>query len=277
MNGKLALDTTKKLLLMNIPIIMIFMAVTTVINLEGNDYIKLSSYALGALHLISIVLFALCVAAITVSLCKTFAVDLFGGKAYKYYSLPYKKSEIIFSKTVPAILIESLMVTLLLRMEDSQELILLLVNKNPETAYYRSEMLKEWASRSIVNFVIALMIVVTIGFLILLALVISRSFDPSKSVRNLLLAVTGEVLVNCVLYFVIESISSVYSDKYTLAVQEAVKVSPILTAKELYQSVGLLAYYDHILAAVGILIMLIEIVCLIIASKKLADKRFNVV
>ena len=58
MNGKLALDTTKKLLLMNIPIIMIFMAVTTVINLEGNDYIKLSSYALGALHLISIVLFS---------------------------------------------------------------------------------------------------------------------------------------------------------------------------------------------------------------------------
>lgn len=276
MKGKLALDTTKKLLLNNIPLVLTYMVFMTIINLEGNGYIRIQPYVLAALNLIAIVLFALCAAAITISLCKI-AVDLFGGKSYKYYSLPYKKSEIIFSKAVPAILIESLMITLLLDLADSQTLIQLLIDNKQETAYYRSEMLKDWASRSIINFVIGLMIVITIGFLILLAFVISRSFNPSKTVRNLVLAVLVEALVNCVLYFVIENVSSVYSDKYILAVKDAVQTSPILSAKELYSSVGLLAYYDHILAAVGILIMLIEIVCLIIASKKLADKRLNVV
>lgn len=277
MNGRLALDTTKKLLLNNIPLVLVYMVFITVINLDGNEYIKLQPYVLAAFHLITIVLFALCVATITISMYKTFVVDLLMGKSYKYYSLPYKKSEIIFSKAVPAILIESLMVTLLFRVEDYQDLIMLLVDRKQNTDYYRSEWLKEWASHSIISFVTVLMIVVTIGFLILLAFVISRSFDPSKTVRNLLIAIIVEALVNCVLYIVIENISFVYSDKYTNAVQEAVQASPILTSKELYSSVGLLAYYDHILAAVGILIMLIEIVCLIIASKKLADKRLNVV
>lgn len=277
MNGRLALDTTKKLLLNNIPLVLVYMVFITVINLDGNEYIKLQPYVLAAFHLITIVLFALCVATITISMYKTFVVDLLMGKSYKYYSLPYKKSEIIFSKAVPAILIESLMVTLLFRVEDYQDLIMLLVDKKQNTDYYRSELLKEWASRSIISFVTVLMIVVTIGFLILLAFVISRSFDPSKTVRNLLIAIIVEALVNCVLYIVIENISFVYSDKYTNAVQEAVQASPILTSKELYSSVGLLAYYDHILAAFCILIMTVEIVCLIIASKKLADKRFNVV
>lgn len=276
MNGRLALDTTKKLLLNNIPLVLVYMVFITVINLDGNEYIKLQPYVLAAFHLITILLFALCVATITISMYKTFVVDLLMGKSYKYYSLPYKKSEIIFSKAVPAILIESLMVTLLFRVEDYQDLIMLLVDIKQNTDYYRSEWLKEWASHSIISFVTVLMIVVTIGFLILLAFVISRSFDPSKTVRNLLIAIIVEALVNCVLYIVIENISFVYSDKYTNAVQEAVQASPILTSKELYSSVGLLAYYDHIFAAVCILIMTVEIVCLIIASKKLADKRLNV-
>lgn len=250
---------------------MVFM---TIINLEGNGYIRIQPYVLAAFNLIAIVLFALCAAAITISLCKI-VVDLFGGKSYKYYSLPYKKSEIIFSKTIPAILIESLMVTMLLDLADTQSLIQSLVSQN--IRYYRNESLKEWASRLITGFFPGLMIAVTIGFLILFAFVVSRSFNPSKTVRNLLIAVSVEVLVNCALYFVIEDISSVYSNKYILAVQEAVKASPILSDKELYSSVGLLAYYDDILAAVCILIMLVEIACLIIASKKLADKRLNVI
>ena len=274
MNGKLALNTTKKLLLNNIPLVLTYKVLMTIINLEGNGFIRIQPYVLAAFNLIAIVLFALCVAVITISLYKTFVVDLFGGKSYKYYSLPYKKSEIIFAKTVPAIIIESLMITMLLDFADTQSLIQAFVSQN--IRYYRSESLKEWASRLITGFFPGLMIIVTIGFLILLAFVISRSFNPSKTVRNLLLAVSVEALVNCVLYFVLENIQSVYSDKYIIAVQEAVKASPILSDKELYSSIGMLAYYDDILAAVCILIMAIEIVCLIIASKKLADKRLNV-
>lgn len=275
MKGKLALETTKKLLLNNGLLLLAYLVTQTITTFAGNANIVLPTSVEGALQLISIVLFALCIAAITISLCRT-AVDLFGGKSYKYYSLPYKKSEIIFSKAIPAIIIESLIIALLLS-DDLQMLILLTYNKEDYSGAYRSEMLIEWALRFLNSFISCFMIAATIGFLIILALIISRSFDPSKTVRNLLLAVIVEALVNCVLYVVIENISSIYSEKYNNAVQEAVQASPILTTKELYSSAGPIAYYNEILSAVIFLIMVIEIACLIIASKKLADKRFNVV
>ena len=68
MNGRLALDTTKKLLLNNIPLVLIYMVFMTIINLEGNGYIRIQPYVLAAFNLIAIVLFALCAAAITISL-----------------------------------------------------------------------------------------------------------------------------------------------------------------------------------------------------------------
>jgi hypothetical protein len=274
MNGKLTLDTAKKLLLNNGLLLLAYLVVQTVTTFAGNEYIVLPSNVEAALQLISIVLFALCIAAITISLCRT-AVDLFGGKSYKYYSLPYKKSEIIFSKAIPAIIIESLIIALLLS-DDLQMLILLAFNKEVYSGAFRSEMLNEWALCFLNSFVACLMIAATIGFLILLALIISRSFDPSKTGRNLVLAVIVEALVNCVLYVIFENVSAVYSEKYNIAVEEAVHAAPVLTAKELYASAGPIAYYNEILSAVIILIAVIEIVCLIIASKKLADKRLNV-
>ena len=174
MNGKLALETTKKLLLNNVLLVLVYLVFQTVTNFAGNDYIKVSTNALAALHLISIVLYALCIASIVISLYKTFVVDLLSGKSYKYFSLPYKKSEIIFSKAVPAIIIESLMVVILLDLADIYILIALSLDKIQYEGNTRAEMLNECLSHLINLYVPGLMIAVTIGFLILLAFVISR-------------------------------------------------------------------------------------------------------
>lgn len=243
MNGKLAFDTTKKLLLSNGLLLLAWLVVQTVTNFAGNEYFVLPVYVEAALQLISIVLYVLCIAVITISLCRT-AVDLFGGKSYKYYSLPYKKSEIIFSKAIPAIIIESLIVAFLFS-DDLQMLIVLSCNTEDYTGAYRSEILNEWALRFFESFVSCLIISAAIGFLILLAFVISRSFDPSKTVRNLLFAIIIEVLVNCALYTVIMNVST--------------------DDPEIY------------IPAVLLITMSVEIICSVIASKILADKRFNVV
>lgn len=277
MNGKLAWETTRKLLLLNIPLVLVYLVLQTVTNFVGNGYIKLSVYAESALQLITIVLYALCIASIVVSLYKTFVVDLLSGKSYKYYSLPNKKSEIIFSKTIPAIIIESLIAALLFSVDNLQNLLLFSFDIQNYSGVYRSEILNEMAMHFLFNFVQCLLFAATLGFLILLAIVISRSFDPSKTVRNLLIAIIIEAIANTVLYIVIENISSVYSLKYEEAVQKAVQAAPILTAKELYSAVGMIAYFNEILTVVCILIMFVEIICSIIASKKLADTRFNVI
>ena len=276
MNGKLTLETTKKLLLTNIPLVLIYLIFQTAANFAGNELIKFPIYAESALQLITLVLGALCIAAIVISLLKTF-LDLFSEKSYKYYSLPYKKSEIIMSKAIPAIIIESLMVVILLDPADIQYLIQISFEKTQNSAIPGGWLTDEWISRLLNSSARTLMIVVTIGFLILLAFIISRSFDPSKKIINLLLAIIVEALVNVILYIAIVNVSSGYSLKYESAVQKAVMAAPILTAKELYASIGLLAYYNEILSAVIISIMIIEIICLIIASKKLADKKLNVV
>ncbi len=244
MKGKLALDTTKKLLLSNGLLFLATLAVQTVTNFAGNEYITLPAYVEAALQLISIVLYVLCIASIVMSLYKTFVADLLLGKSYKYYSLPYKKSEIIFSKAIPAIIIESLIVALLFN-DDLQMLIVLSFNKEHYSGDYRRNILNEWTLRFFNSFVACLIISASIGFLILLAIVVSRSFDPSKTVRNLLLAIIIEVLVNCALYIVI------------------MNASP--ADQEINIPVGLL------------ITMTLEIICSIIASKILADKRYNVV
>ena len=276
MNSKLALETTKKLLLTNIPSVLVYLVFQTLANFADNNFIKASSYVLGALDLISIVLYALCIAVVVMSLLKTLVVDLFSEKSYRYYSLPYKKSVIILSKAVPAIIIEGLMVTVLFQGESIQDLIGLMFGKSSYTGQ-PAEVLSEVVSNRISIFILNYMIIVTIGFLVLLAFVISRSFDPSKIIRNLVLAIIIEALVNIILYFVIENISAIYSEKYTEAVQKAVQVSPILTDKELYASAGLIAYYNEIVTAVFVLIMIAELICTINASRKLADKILNVV
>jgi len=276
MNSKLALETTKKLLLTNIPSVLVYLVFQTLANFVDNNYIKASSYVLGALDLISIVLYALCIAVVVMSLLKTLVMDLFSEKSYRYYSLPYKKSVIILSQAVPAIIIEGLMVTVLFQGESIQDLIGLMFEKSSYTGQ-PAEVLSEVVSNRISIFILNYMIIVTIGFLILLAFVISRSFDPSKIIRNLVLAIIIEALANIILYFVIENISAIYSEKYTEAVQKAVQVSPILSDKELYASAGLIAYYNEIVTAVFVLIMIAELICAIIASRKLADKRLNVV
>ena len=244
MNGKLALDTTKKLLLSNGLLLLAWLVVQTVTNFAGNEYFVLPVYVEAALQLISIVLYFLCAAAIAVSLYKILVVDLFSGKSYKYYSLPYKKSEIVFSKAVPAIVINSLIVALLF-CDDLQMLILLSVDTKNYSGVYRSEMLRDWALSSLSTLVPSFLLAAVIGFLILLALVVSRSFDPSKTVRNLLFAIIIEVLVNCALYTVIMNVST--------------------DDPEIYIPAGLL------------ITMSVEIICSVIASKILADKRFNVV
>ena len=244
MKGKLTLETSKKLLLNNCLLFLAFWVLQAVANFAGNGYITLPTTVEAALQLIAIVLGALCIAAIAISLYKIIVVDLFSGKSYKYYSLPYKKSEIIFSKAVPAIIINSLIVAFLFG-DDFQMLMLLSANTNDYTGAYRSEMLKDWALSSLSRFVPSLMMAAAIGFLILLALVVSRSFDPSKIVRNLVLAIIIEVLVNCAFYTVIMSVSS--------------------------------ADFEKIIPALVLTVFSIEIICSIIATKKLADKRLNVI
>ena len=59
MKCKLALDTTKKLLLSNGLLFLATLAVQTVTNFAGNEYITLPVYVEAALQLISIVLYVL--------------------------------------------------------------------------------------------------------------------------------------------------------------------------------------------------------------------------
>ena len=119
MNSKLANETTKKLLLFNGPLILVYIMLKFVLVFVENEYLKVKTYIHGALWLFSAIFFVLCVVAIVLSLYKTFVVDLLLGKSYKYYSLPFKKSKIIFSRAVPAIIIESLIVILLFVAENT--------------------------------------------------------------------------------------------------------------------------------------------------------------
>ena len=272
MKGKLTLETSKKLLLYNGLLFLIFFVFQTVANFAGNGYINLPIYVESALQLISIVLYFLCAAAIAVSLYKILVVDLFSGKSYKYYSLPYKKSEIIFSKAVPAIVINSLIVALLF-CDDLQMLILLSVDTKNYSGVYRSEMLRDWALSSLSTLVPSFLLAAVIGFLILLALVVSRSFDPSKTVRNLLIAAIIEVMANGAVCMIIENIHSDYAMKYALEAQKY----PDWTAGEIEKVVGSLAYYDLIIQAVVFLLLIIELTGSILAIKKLSDKRLNVI
>lgn len=271
MTGKLASETTKKLLLNNILLVLAYLVFQTVGNFAANEYIMIPTYAEAALQLIAIVLYALCIAAIVLSLYKTFVVDLSSGKSYKYYSLPYKKSKIIFARAVPAIIIESVMVAILFGPEADYDL-LCLFEKTSQGIVIRYDYLPSILVENTVRFTGLFILAVTIGFLILLAFVISRSFDPSKTVRNLVIAVIIEVLANGALYMIIENISSEFAMKYAYEAQKY----PAWTAGEISKAVGLLAYYGIIIQAVVLLLLIIEMTCAVITSKKLADKRFNV-
>ena len=123
MNSKLANETTKKLLLFNGPLILVYIMLKFVLVFVENEYLKVKTYIHGALWLFSAIFFVLCIVAIVLSLYKTFVVDLLLGKSYKYYSLPFKKSKIIFSRAVPAIIIESLIVILLFMAENLYDLV----------------------------------------------------------------------------------------------------------------------------------------------------------
>lgn len=278
MNGKLALETTKKLLLNNVLLLLAYLVCQTVSNFAANEYITLPIYVESALQLIALVLYALCIASIVISLYKTIVVDLFSGKSYKYYSLPCKKSEIIFSKAVPAIIIESLIVALLFN-DDLQQLLVLSFNTEDYTGDYRREMLNEWTFQFLRNFAAIFLFAAAIGFLILLALVVSRSFDPSKTVRNFVLAIIIEGLANTALFTVIMNIESELDVKCRSAVRAIPELAAkeVFSPKEIYPSIGLLAYWYEIISVIVLVILLLEIVCPIIVTKRLANKRFNVI
>ena len=270
MNSKIVSETTKKLLLNNIPLALLYLVFQTVISLDEYDCFKFHTTVLAVLFLIRAVLYALCVAAIVISLYKTFVDDLLLGKSYKYYSLPYKKSKIIFSRAVPAIIIESLMVVIISSPVSYTLADLFIINSQGifVPSIYFSDTLIEY----IIWFTGSFIVAVTIGFLILLAFVISRSFDPSKTVRNLLTAVIIEALANCALCTIIMNISSYLGTKYMFEAQKY----PGWTTGEISKVVGLLAYYDAIIQGVVLILLIIELIVSIIASKKLADKRLNV-
>ncbi|MCR5116711.1 MAG: hypothetical protein K6A97_04295 [Lachnospiraceae bacterium] len=270
MNSKIVSETTKKLLLNNIPLALLYLFFQTVISFDEYDGFKLHTTVLAVLILIRAVLYALCVAAIVISLYKTFVDDLLLGKSYKYYSLPYKKSKIIFSRAVPAIIIESLMVVIMSGQFSYALADLFQINSQGIVVpikYFFDNLIED-----IVWFTGSFIVAVTIGFLILLAFVISRSFDPSKTVRNLLIAVVIEALANCAVYTIIENISGYLGTKYMFEAQKY----PGWTTGEISKVVGLLAYYDAIIQGVVLILLIIELIVSIIASKKLADKRLNV-
>lgn len=278
MNSKIARETTKKLLLYNIPILLLYVFFKTVFVLGERLIVNMHSYVFGAVGLISIVLFALGIAAVTISLYKVFIEDLLSGKSYKYFSLPYKKSEIIFAKAIPAIIIESIMAILLFYTELIEHPIDTLFLKDGNVVVFYKEDVAKCAIEVSLRFISFLMLGIMIGMLILLAVVISRSFDLSKSGRNLVLAVIIEVLANAALYTVISNIEVEMDKKYLSAIQAIpeLAVKEICSPKDLYPSIGLIAYWYEILSVIVLVIVIIEIVCPIIITKKLADKRFNV-
>ena len=278
MNGKIARETTKKLLLYNIPILLLYMVFKTVFILGERLIVKMHSYVFGAVGLISIVLFALGIAAVTISLYKVFIEDLLSGKSYKYFSLPYKKSEIIFAKAVPAIIIESIMAILLFDTDFIEHPIETLFWKEGNVVVFYKEEVAQCVIDVSLRFIAFLLFGIMIGMLILLAVVISRSFDLSKSGRNFVLAVIIEVLANAALYTVISNIENEMDNKWRSAIQAIPELAAkeIYTSKELYSSIGLIAYWSEIISVIVLVIVIIEIVCPIIITKKLADKRFNV-
>lgn len=71
---------------------------------------------------------------------------------------------------------------------------------------------------------------------------------------------------------IIMNISSYLGTKYMFEAQKY----PGWTTGEISKVVGLLAYYDAIIKGVVLILLIIELIVSIIASKKLADKRLNV-
>ena len=49
----------------------------------------------------------------------------------------------------------------------------------------------------------------------------------------------------------------------------------VFSSKEIYPYIGLLAYWYEIISVIVLVILIVEIVCSLIASKKLADKIFR--
>lgn len=267
------------MLLLNISLVLAYLLFQNITNFAENDFIKIQTYVLAALHLISIVLFALCIAAITISLYKIFVVDLLSGKSYKYYSLPYKKSAIIFSKAIPAIIIESITAVLLFDPDFVGRPVDIMIEKKANAGVFPKELIVEYANAVSIRFIAFLMFGVLIGSLILLAIVFSRSFDLSKSGRNLVLAIIIEVLANTALYIVIVNIEAEMDEKCRSAVMAIPELATkgVFSSKEIYPYIGLLAYWYEIISVITLVILIVEIAGSIIASKKLADKRMNVV
>lgn len=142
----------------------------------------------------------LSLAAIGYILFNSFYKDLMSGYSYKYYSLPYKKSSVIFSSAIPASIVTCLSIPLFI--------LLIPVIKNMQN--------NQWAEEdySLANDIVSYgrsylrvsLAIFLICMVIVLSLVISRSFKTKPSVIDAIITLTLALLVNVFIFTGVEHI-----------------------------------------------------------------------
>lgn len=266
MNGKLTSETIRQQLKTTGPLLLAYILLFLII-----DTSTLNIYAYTIFYMLLIASGVLCIASIVMNLYKTFITDLLLGKSYRFYSLPLKKSTIIFSKAIPTIVIQSIAITLIANAERISNLYACIVGVN-ESEYSKQELIHDELLWLLNDSCICFITSITIGFLILLAFVLCRSFDPSKTLRNFIIATAIEFMAY---YSVLIVIANITSDLHR-KVYEVYEANPGFTFEQSYERLGVLMYYEEILLVIILILALIEIIGVILASKKLANTKFNV-
>lgn len=220
-------------------------SVTDSILLPFNSPSKKADVMLSTLLLFRAIALIASVAAVGYILYSTFYKDLMSGHSYKYYSLPYKKSSIIFSRTIPASAVTSLSAPVYILLFPFSNRII--NNGDPRINEYFMENIAYCVSL----YVILALVIFAACMLIVLTLVVSRSFDPKPSIIRAVLTLTIAILANAVLFVGVELLP-------------------------LYDFPLCYPYADIVLAAVTLLILVIEAAVMMCMIKKLADRKMDV-
>ena len=267
MNGRLTSETIRQQLKTTGPLLLAYILLFLII-----DTSTLNMYAYTIFYMLLIASGVLCIASIVMNLYKTFITDLLLGKSYRFYSLPLKKSTIIFSKAIPTIVIQSIAITLIANVERISNLYACIVGVNESAYYGKQEMIHNELLWLLNDSCICFITSITIGFLILLAFVLCRSFDPSKTLRNFIIAAAIEFMAYYSVLIIIANINTDLNRK----VYEVYEANPGFTFEQCYERLGVLMYHEEILAVIILILAIIEVIGVILASKKLANTKFNV-
>lgn len=268
MIGKLFSETFKKVAINTVPISLLTIIVGIIYNLFYLE--DISTYKTGALYFLNIVLIIISATVLALTAFNNIIRDLFMDRSYKYYSLPYSKSAIILSKAIPTSMLLSIIIVLLLMPSDIAAVV------NSALHYDFSY---EYISMLFEDFLNYFSIVFLAFMVFVLAAVISKSFNSKNSTLNFSITVIIAVLFNAVIYSGHSKLVSIIVDKYISYFapygQEAFE-NDALRIEIINNMPFIIRNFRYILTYTLILISVIEIIGVLIAIKKLANKKFNV-